>query len=307
MGTVVASIASGQKSAITSHAHQSLNCNKKEEAQKGTVSFSEKAITHIMFDMDGLLLDTERSYTIVQERILSRYGKRFEMSLKSKLMGLKATEAAQIFVQETGLDGILSPEEFLKEREEMLQSLFLNCELMPGPAKCHRALSCHGTEIIVASAKCMLLQLFTVNQRVSRLISHLHTHGVPMCVATSSHRRHFELKTTKHKEKISMMHHVVCGDDPGIKQGKPSPDIFLLAAQKFKGAPIDQDRILVFEDAPSGVAAAKNAGMWVVMVPDPNLDTSLYKGADQVLTSLLEFKPSDWGLPPFRDSLISKY
>ncbi|KAL4185492.1 hypothetical protein AMTRI_Chr10g230940 [Amborella trichopoda] len=254
--------------------HQSLNCNKKEEAQKGTVSFSEKAITHIMFDMDGLLLDTERSYTIVQERILSRYGKRFEMSLKSKLMGLKATEAAQIFVQETGLDGILSPEEFLKEREEMLQSLFLNCELMPG---------------------------------VSRLISHLHTHGVPMCVATSSHRRHFELKTTKHKEKISMMHHVVCGDDPGIKQGKPSPDIFLLAAQKFKGAPIDQDRILVFEDAPSGVAAAKNAGMWVVMVPDPNLDTSLYKGADQVLTSLLEFKPSDWGLPPFRDSLISKY
>jgi len=58
---------------------------------------------------------------------------------------------------------------------------------------------------------------------------------------------------------------------------------------------------LVFEDAPSGVAAAKNAGMSAVMVPDPRLDASYHKGADQVLSSLLDFKPSEWGLPPFKE------
>jgi len=38
------------------------------------------------------------------------------------------------------------------------------------------------------------------------------------------------------------------------------------------------------------------------MVPDPKLDASYHKEADEVLTSLLDFNPSDWGLPPFQDA-----
>lgn len=68
-----------------------------------------------------------------------------------------------------------------------------------------------------------------------------------------------------------------------------------------QGGPIDSQNILVFEDAPSGVAAAKNAGMSVVMVPDPRLDVSFHKAADQVLSSLLDFNPDDWGLPHFQE------
>ncbi|WZZ64406.1 hypothetical protein YC2023_075776 [Brassica napus] len=48
--------------------------------------------------------------------------------------------------------------------------------------------------------------------------------------------------------------------------------------------------------------AAKNAGMNVIMVPDPRLDKSYCDVADQVLASLLDFKPEEWGLPPFEDS-----
>ncbi|CAM8937201.1 unnamed protein product [Rhodiola kirilowii] len=84
-----------------------------------------------------------------------------------------------------------------------------------------------------------------------------------------------------------------------VTNGKPSPDIFLAAAKRFKGAPVDPTKILVFEDAPNGIQAAKNAGMNVVMVPDPNLDSSYHEAADQVLSSLLKFKPSEWGLPEF--------
>ncbi|KAH7442163.1 hypothetical protein KP509_03G074200 [Ceratopteris richardii] len=213
-----------------------------------------------------LSTDTERLYTDVQESILASYGKSFDWSLKAKMMGKKALEAAKIFVNETGLDDVLTPEEFIEKREMMLHSLFPESEILPG---------------------------------VERLIRHFHTHQIPMAVATSSHKYHYELKTMKHKEIFSFMHHVVVGDDTEVKHGKPAPDIFLVAASRFKVAPVSSKNILVFEDAPNGVAAARTAGMSVVMVPDPNLDRSLCMGADQILGSLLDFKPSDWGLPEF--------
>ncbi|KAF5461755.1 hypothetical protein F2P56_017828, partial [Juglans regia] len=210
--------------------------------------------------------DTEKYYTEVQEIILARYNKSFDWSLKAKMMGKKAIEAARVFVEETGISDSLTAEDFLVEREAMLQKLFPNSEIMPG---------------------------------ASRLIRHLHAKGIPICLATGSHRRHFELKTQRHGELFSLMHHVVLGDDPEVKQGKPSPDIFLAAAKRFEGGSVDPQKILVFEDAPSGVNAAKNAGMSVVMVPDPRLDSSFHDAADQVLSSLLDFSPNDWGLPPF--------
>lgn len=91
-----------------------------------------KSITHIIFDMDGLLLDTEKFYTEVQEMILARYNKTFDWSLKGKMMGMKAIEAARVFVEETGISDSLSAEHFLIEREETLQKLFPTTDLMPG-------------------------------------------------------------------------------------------------------------------------------------------------------------------------------
>ncbi|KAK3123088.1 hypothetical protein QOZ80_8AG0623640 [Eleusine coracana subsp. coracana] len=236
-------------------------------AGKETAAPPRAAISHVIFDMDGLLLDTEGFYTQVQEKILARYGKVFDWSLKAKMMGKKATESARIFVDECGLDGLLTPEQFLVDRESMLQELFPSCTALPG---------------------------------VQRLIHHLHAKGIPIAVATGSHKRHFALKTQNHQEMFSLMHHVVMGDDPEVKAGKPSPDIFLAAMKRFKDN-VEPNKCLVFEDAPSGVAAAKNAGMSVVMVPDPRLDVSYHKEADQVLGSLLDFKPSEWGLPPFEE------
>jgi len=74
-----------------------------------------------------------------------------------------------------------------------------------------------------------------------------------------------------------------------------------LAASQFDPPPALPGKVLVFEDAPSGVAAARAAGMTSVMVPDPNLDRALCEEADQVLDSLETFQPQQWGLPPFNE------
>lgn len=79
--------------------------------------------------------DTEKFYTEVQEIILSRFNKTFDWSLKARMMGMKAIEAAKVFVEETGISDSLSAEQFLVEREDMLQKLFPSSELMPGTRK----------------------------------------------------------------------------------------------------------------------------------------------------------------------------
>ncbi|KAJ1697989.1 hypothetical protein LUZ63_006501 [Rhynchospora breviuscula] len=224
-------------------------------------------ITHVIFDMDGLLLDSERIYTLLNGKILERYGKIFDWPLQAKLMGKRTIESAQIIVKESGLTGILSPEAFLEEREIMLQMLLPTCTLLPG---------------------------------AERLVKHFHANGISMCVATATCTDHFLLKTQNHSRIFAMMHHVVKGDDPEVKQGKPAPDIFLAALRRFEGH-VEASKCLVFEDAPYGVAAAKEAGMSVVMVPDPKLDASCHERADQVISSLLKFSPQNWELPPFED------
>lgn len=80
--------------------------------------------------------DTEKYYTEVQEIILARYNKPFDWSLKAKMMGMKAIEAARVFVEETGISDSLTAEDFLVEREALLQNLFPNSELMPGIINC---------------------------------------------------------------------------------------------------------------------------------------------------------------------------
>lgn len=55
----------------------------------------------------------------------------------------------------------------------------------------------------------------------------------------------------------------------------------------------------MFEDAPNGCRAAKSAGMQVVMVPDSHVTAEQKKDATLVIDTLLDFKPEEFGLPPF--------
>ncbi|XP_026660448.2 (DL)-glycerol-3-phosphatase 2-like isoform X1 [Phoenix dactylifera] len=314
------------------------------EGETERVSPPKGAITHVIFDFDGTLIDTQPFYTLVQERILSRFGKPYDPSIEAKLMGKKPTESARIFVEETGLAGLLTPEGFLEERNAMLTELFPSSQLLPGEFSKLPILGLLFLFLIPLYLHfgCLNGTLALITG-VKRLVSHLHANGIPMCVATGTYKHNFEVLTQNHGETFAMMHHVVLGDDPEVKKRKPAPDVFLIALKRFEvlltnvvvsslltryflsmvfssiksflscnksldifvdQGNVDPSEVLVFEDAPSGVAAAKNAGMSAVMLSDAGPDASAYKQADQVLSSLLDFKPSHWGLPPFKDTVI---
>ncbi len=82
------------------------------------------------------------------------------------------------------------------------------------------------------------------------------------------------------------------------------PDIFLLACSRFNPPPVSPGDCLVFEDAVSGVAAAARAGMQSVLVPDgsDSVDPEDTKDATVMITTLRDFRPQLFGLPPFPGS-----
>ncbi|XP_017024165.1 probable pseudouridine-5'-phosphatase isoform X1 [Drosophila kikkawai] len=225
-----------------------------------------KKVTHCIFDMDGLLLDTERLYSEAMQMILDKYGKTFTFEVKEQIMGLQTKAAAEFMVQHYDLP--IPWEEWAKQQQANTEKLMLHSQLMPG---------------------------------AERLLRHLHATKTPFALATSSGLHMMELKTTDHRELFGLFNHKVCGSsDKEVANGKPAPDIFLVAAARFKVPPAAAD-CLVFEDSPNGVTAGISAGMQVVMVPDPRMPQEKCSHATQVLSTLEDFKPEQFGLPPFKE------
>ena len=185
-------------------------------------------ITHVIYDLDGTLLDTEPLYLQVTTAILARYGAPLDPAVRAQMIGRPTSVASRILVEATGIP--LTPEEFAHEREEALAVLFRDVL----PTRGARALT-----------------------------AHLRAHRIPQAIATSSSVRSLADKRVAHDAWFGEFEAIVTSED--VAHGKPAPDIFLEAARRIGAQPA---ACLVFEDAPLGVESALAAGMSVIALPE---------------------------------------
>ena len=198
-------------------------------------------IQAVIFDMDGVLVDSEPFYMAQELISYARYGIALEKSALSRFVGTTQGSMWSTIKDEFGL---IEPLDFLmaQHHQQLIQAIGLDpLESMPGAQTFLAALNAAGTACAVGSSSAG--ELVEVILRDSQL------------------RPHFQ--------------HVVCGTD--VKKGKPAPDIFLLTAERLGVTP---DVCLVIEDSHHGVAAAKAAGMFCIGLSNPNSGQQDLSAAD---------------------------
>jgi HAD superfamily hydrolase (TIGR01509 family) len=182
----------------------------------------------VIFDLDGLLLDSERVYERVTREALAAMGFEMSATFYGAIMGLPGTEC-----------------------DAMLRKTF-------GAGFCSETFK----QRFLALAKPCFEAGVPLKAGALELLDDLDRLGIAKAVATSSERRALEIKMRGAgiRERFSV---VVTRDD--VERGKPHPDAFLSAARGLGARP---RHCVALEDSHNGVRAAHAAGMSTVMVPD---------------------------------------
>ncbi|MCG8342433.1 MAG: HAD family phosphatase [Chlorobiales bacterium] len=209
-------------------------------------------IQAVIFDMDGVIIDSEPMHTEVFNSMTDEMGFRLSVEVQNTFIGRSPT----------------SLWEYCREHHNVDEESF--------------------TLVLEQAARYrrMLSNLPCVDPMVGLpdFLDHLQDLGIPMGVASSNQRITVEhvLEVLELRER---MHAVVTADD--VKHVKPEPDIFLKAAKLLDIAP---ENCLVIEDATNGILAGKAANMTVVALNNPNSGDQDHSRADRVIQCFDELR-----------------
>ncbi|KIW26378.1 uncharacterized protein PV07_09478 [Cladophialophora immunda] len=241
-----------------------------------------------IFDLDGLLLNTEDIITLCTNQLLEKYGRPpFVPSIRAQLMGIPDSINGEVFHRWARLP--VPREDFARELSEQMRLQFPNCKPLPGAVQ--------------------------ILSNLSR--AHVAASGdrIELALASTSKSHTYERKTSqpeaKHLLAFIPPHRLVLGDDPRVREGrgKPAPDIYNVALQSLNtppglnDKPIMPNECLAFEDSVIGVEAARRAGMRVVWVPHQDVALEYQTRQREVLagrTGLIEIG-DEWQLGEIDD------
>ena len=183
----------------------------------------------VIFDMDGVIFDTERVYLEIWQSVFEKYGYKMTKELYITVMGTGRKNVIKTFLENFGDD--LPIEKMYEEKDNQLFYIIEN-------------------------------QGIPLKKGVKELFSMLKEKNYKIALATSAKRDRVE-KQIKDKWLKESFDAIVCGDD--VEKGKPSPDIFLKAAKEID---VEPENCFVVEDSPAGIRAAFSGGMKGIHVED---------------------------------------
>jgi pseudouridine 5'-phosphatase len=202
----------------------------------------------VVFDLDGLMFNTEDLYDLVGARLLARRGQRFTAELKRAMMGRPSPIALQIMIDAHQLPATVPQLE--QESDEIF------------------------AEILAAQLKPMA--------GLPDLLGALEAAAIPKAIATSS-RRSFAKTVLSYFGYEPRFAFLLTAED--VIQGKPHPEIYLTAAQRLGLVP---SQVLVLEDSENGCRAAAAAGAFTVAVPSQHSHDHDFRGVALVAESLAD-------------------
>lgn len=205
-------------------------------------------ISAVVFDLDGLMFNTEDIYNETGTELLRRRGIENAQPVIEKMMGLRAEEAFRVMKQMCGFSE--SIDQIQRESDQIFQSL-LHEKLAPMPG------------------------LF-------ELLEMIEQRQLPKAVATSSSRKYLEEVLDRY-QLLPRFQHTLTSED--VTRGKPDPEIYLKVADLFA---IPPEKMLVLEDSSNGTKAAIAAGAHVVSVPHQFSRNQDFTGTRKIADSLLD-------------------
>lgn len=203
-------------------------------------------IRAVVFDLDGLMFDTEALFARVSSEMLAERGKVFTPEIMRAMIGRRAVDAGHALKTMTGLD---EPVEVLLA--EVRQRFYDQMDV-----------AVHPTPGLIS------------------LLDHLNHRALPLAVATSSRRPYVDRLLGNH-HLANRFQFILSAED--VTNGKPDPEIYRTAIERFRVPP---RTVLILEDSPAGVAAGKGAGGYVVGVPHEHSPADMLGDAHLIVPRL---------------------
>jgi len=211
----------------------------------------------LIFDFDGLILDTETPEFSVWQSIYRAHGQEISIQKWGQVIG--GTGASKF---------------------DAAQHL---CDLTRDSLDVHSLRDQHNRR------SNSLIEQQPILPGVVELLDEADRLNVSLAIASSS--PHSWVDT--HLGRLGLYNRfdkIVCADDVPPGRTKPNPDLFLLALEQLK---VPKEAAVVLEDSPNGVKAAKSAGIFAVAVPNPTTSMLVFEGESLRVGSLADLKLSD--------------
>lgn len=206
------------------------------------------SIRAVVFDLDGLMVNTEDVFHLTGHELMRRRGKVATQALFNQMMGRRAREAYAVMIEMMELPETI--DELQVESDSIFDGL-LQEHLRPMPG---------------------LLEL----------LDRIEARGLPKGVATSSDRDYLH-RMLGQFELVHRFPMKLTAED--VTHGKPNPEIYLKAAQRIG---VDPHEMLVLEDSEAGTRAAAAAGAYIISVPHQHSQHHDFSPARHVATSLID-------------------